>query len=117
MEKIKDFIYQNQDKIKYPLFAGLVISAIVCLARSDFNFVFYLYVLYVWEYSKDLPQVQNQEKFRCFLFFLATIPLDVIFTIFWTSRWQGIIDFESNVHVLVSVVSWIGIILKVKNII
>jgi len=53
MEKIKEFVFNNKDNLKYGLFVGAIIGAFNCLARPDYNIVSYLYIFYVWYMIED----------------------------------------------------------------
>ena len=48
MEKVKHFIFQHQDKLKYGLLLGAGIGALNCIARADYNLILYLYIYYIW---------------------------------------------------------------------
>jgi hypothetical protein len=53
MEKIKSYVYNNKDNLKYALFAGALLGAFNCLAKADYNIVSYLYIYYVWHMIEE----------------------------------------------------------------
>ena len=48
MDKIKQFILDNQHKINYAFYAGAGLGAFNCLTRPDFNLFLYIYLIYIW---------------------------------------------------------------------
>lgn len=48
MDKIRNIILNNQDKLKLIIMFGAILAAFSCVSRPDFNFVGYLYTYYIW---------------------------------------------------------------------
>jgi hypothetical protein len=48
MDKLKQFIYNNQAKVSTLFYAGAAIGAFNCLTRPDFNLFLYIYMVYIW---------------------------------------------------------------------
>lgn len=53
MDKVKAFILNNQDKLKYVVLTGAAIGAFNCLTRPDYNMIVYIYMYYVWFMFED----------------------------------------------------------------
>ena len=112
MDKCKEWIYKNQDKIKTFLLAGAALGAFNCLTRPDYNLVIYLYLYFIWDYCSDNQEVQAKEKLNSWFFLIFSIIIDLSWTLFWSGKWSHIKDFERTIHVIVILTSWIGIVLK-----
>ncbi len=58
--------------------------------------------------------MQADEKLMSFYFLFFSLIIDLIWTLFWSGKWGHIIhDFERTIHILVIIVSWIGIGIKI----
>ena len=113
MDKCKNFIFNNQDKMKFLFLLGAGIAGFNCLTRPDFSLIIYLYIYYIWEMCSDVKEMQSVEKLNSFYFLIFSVLIDVIWTIFWSGRWSHIKDFEKTIHVIVVLSSWIAIGIKV----
>jgi hypothetical protein len=114
MDKVKALINQHQDKFKFLLFAGAGLAAFNTLARPDFNLILYLYIYYVWNNMNDSKEAQGTEKINTFFVMTYSLLIDVIWSLFWGSRWGMKNDYEATIHSLVIFTSWVAIILKVN---
>lgn len=112
MDKCKDWIFKNQGKIKHFLLIGAVIGGINCLSRPDYNLIIYLYLYFIWDQCNDLKEMQNSEKLNSWFFLIFSVVVDVFWTLFWSGKWSHIKDFEKFIHVLVIILSWVGIGVK-----
>ena len=106
MEKLQGIVSKHSSKLKYLFVLGAIIAGLNTLSRADYNFVIYLYMLYVWAF---LPKNQNQDKAFCFFILIFSLLIDIFWCIYWQGKWEGII---SLVHWLTLVLSWLGIFLK-----
>jgi hypothetical protein len=116
MDKIKQLIYQHQDKFKYLLLAGAGLAAFNTLARADYNLILYLYIFYVWNNMSDSKEAQATEKINSFFVLLYSFVIDIVWVLFWGGRWGTKVDNEALVHTLVIFFSWLAILVKVINI-
>jgi len=112
MEKCKDWIYQNQDKVKLFLVIGAAIAAFNCLTRPDYNLIIYLYIYFVFDSCNDNKEMQSSEKLNTWFFLIFSILIDLFWTMFWSGKWSHIKDFERTIHVIVIITSWVAIGLK-----
>ena len=113
MDKLTQLAEKYSDKLKYLILAGAIIGLINTFCRADYNFIFYLYMYYIWVYLTDDKEVQEREKLTSFYILLYSLLIDFIWCIFWQSQWSYLKeDIESGIHGLVIFLSWIGIILK-----
>ena len=114
MDKIKQLAENYSDKLKYLLLSGALIGLINTFCRADYNFIIYLYMFYVWSFMKDDLENQAREKVTFFYILCYSIIIDVIWCLFWNSKWNLLKeDIESGTHGLVIFFSWIGIFLKI----
>lgn len=112
MDKCKQWIYGNQDKIKYFFVLGGSIGAINCLSRPDFNLIIYIYLYFIWDMCHDIKEVQSREKISSWLFLIFSILVDIFWTLFWSGKWSHIKDLEKFIHIIVILLSWIAIGVK-----
>lgn len=112
MDKCKDWIYKNQEKMKIFFAIGALIAIFNCLTRSDYNVVLYLYLYYLFDTNYELKNVQAKEKLFTFFFLTFSILIDIFWVLYWSSKWNNIKDFERTIHTIVVLTSWIGIGVK-----
>ena len=112
MDKCKDWVYQNQDKIKTFLIIGAAIAAFNCLTRPDYNLIIYLYIYFVFDSCGDNKEMQSSEKLNSWFFLIFSILIDLFWTMFWSGKWSHIRDFERTIHVIVIITSWVAIGVK-----
>lgn len=112
MDKCKNWIFTNQNKISYFMIIGAGIGAVNCLARPDYNLLIYLYLYFIWINCSDTKEMQNVEKLNSWFFLIFSILIDIFWTLFWSGKWSHIKDMERFIHILVIFLSWIGIGLK-----
>ena len=113
MDRVKQVVNKNQDKFNYLLFTGAGLAAFNTLARPDFNLVLFLYIYYVWNMMTDSKETQSSEKINSFFILLYSLFIDIFWSLFWGSRWGAKNDYESTIHTIVIICSWIAIALKV----
>jgi hypothetical protein len=112
MDKCKDWVYQNQDKIKTFLIIGAALAAFNCLTRPDYNLIIYLYIYFVFDSCGDNKEMQSSEKLNSWFFLIFSILIDLFWTMFWSGKWSHIRDFERTIHVIVIITSWVAIGVK-----
>ena len=113
MEKAKNLITTHSNKIHYLMIIGATIGGINTICRPDFNFIIYLYMLYVWKFMEITKESQAIEKLSSFYILLFSLLIDIIWCLYWGGKWNSIEnDPEKGSHILVLVLSWIGIIVK-----
>ena len=118
MEKIKSLAQQHSNKLFYILLSGGIIAAINTLCRADYNFIIYLYMIYVWQFMENARESQAQEKISSFYILCYSLLIDFIWCFYWGSKWGSLEkDSESGIHTLVLILSWIGIVVKIVVII
>ena len=114
MEKIKSLAKEHSNKLNYILLCGAIIAAINTLCRADYNFIIYLYMIYVWEFMENAKESQGQEKISSFYVLTYSLLIDLIWCLYWGSKWGSLEkDSESGIHSLVLILSWIGILVKI----
>ena len=113
MEKVKQIAEKYSDKLKYLFIVGASIGLINTFCRADYNFIIYLYMFYVWRFMSDDLESQAKEKITFFYILLYSIIIDIIWCLFWNSKW-GLLkdDIECGTHSLVIFCSYIGILIK-----
>lgn len=109
MNRCKEWIYKNQDKIKLFLLIGAGLAAFNCLTRPDYNLIIYLYIYFVFDQINDNKEVQNSEKINSWFFLIFSLLVDLFWTLFWSGKWSHIKDFERTIHVIVIITSWVAI--------
>lgn len=113
MDTCKNWIYQNQEKLKLIIFCGAIVAAVNCFARADYNLVIYLYIYLIFDNCSSNKALLESEKLCSWFFLMFSIILDVFWTLYWRGKWSGVAaDFERNIHFLVLLGSWIGIGIK-----
>ena len=112
MDKCKTWVFKNQDKIKTFLLFGAIIGGINCLSRPDFNLIIYLYLYFIWDHCSDSKEIQNVEKLNSWFFLIFSLLIDIFWTLFWSGKWSHIKDFEKFIHIVIIILSWVGIGVK-----
>ena len=114
MDTISRLAEKYSDKLKYLILAGASIGLINTFCRADYNFILYLYMLYVWMHLTEDQEIQTREKITIFYILFYSLIIDIIWCFFWKSQWGYLKeDIESGTHGLVIFLSWVGILLKV----
>ena len=90
MEKIKSLAQQHSNKLFYILLSGGIIAAINTLCRADYNFIIYLYMIYVWQFMENARESQAQEKISSFYILCYSLLIDFIWCFYWGSKWGSL---------------------------
>jgi len=113
MDKAKNIVTTHSNKIDYIMILGATIGGINTICRPDFNFVLYLYLLYVWKFMNNVKESQAIEKLSSFYLLLFSLFIDIIWIFFWGRKWNSIKnDPEKTIHTLVLILSSLGVIVK-----
>lgn len=112
MDKCKDAIYRHQGKIKIILITSIAISLLNCFSRFDYNFVVFLYLYFLWDNNIENKQLESTERVIAWFFLCFTVLADLLWLFTWPSKWSKIKDFQSTIHFIVSLSSWINLGLK-----
>ena len=124
MDKLKEIVFQHQDKLKFGLMAGIGIGAFNCFARADYNLILYIYVYYIWNMLDSKvnlhinKETQENEKINSFFLLGYSLIIDLVWVFYWGSVWSALkLDNQVFIHSLVKLFSWLAILLKVNTII
>lgn len=116
MDKIGNLVNTHSNKIQYILLGAAGIAAINTLGRADYNFILYLYMFYVWKFMENTKESQAQEKLASFYIMLYSLLIDFVWCFYWGAKWGSLKnDPENFVHMLVLILSWLGVILKIVS--
>ncbi len=117
MDKLNKLVDKNKERFKYLLLVCAGLAAFNCLTRPDYNMVLYIYVYYVFYHMEDCLENQAREKLNCFYFMCYSLVIDIVWVLFWSGKWSHVENFERTAHIIVVVLSWLGIVLKIINLI
>ena len=109
MDNNKNLVRKHTKNIKYIFILGAIISGINTLARADYNFVLYLYLLYAWAFMEN-EKIQNQDKVHLFYLLFYSCLIDLFWCLFWGGKWE---DVTTLVHEITIIFSWIGLLVKI----
>lgn len=99
--------------VDYGLVFMAVVSSINCLARADFNFIFSLVTLYLWNSLKSKESGREELGKKIILLNLALLVLDLICLICLGSVWGDDTDPFSSIHNTVLFLSWINFFARI----
>ena len=115
MEHIEITVEKHKSKFKNFIISSLVLSLLINLLRSDYNFAIMAFAYYTWECCYDLNYFYVfKQKLFIFYTWLFSLLYDIIVTFYWKNIMVEKLNFNSNYEkVLFDIVFW----LSCKNII
>jgi fatty acid desaturase len=99
--------------IDYGLVLMAVISSINCLARADFNFIFSLVTLYLWNSLQSKDSGREELGKKIILLNLALLVLDLVCLVCLGSVWGDDLDPFASLHNLVLFLSWLNFFARI----
>jgi len=99
--------------VDFGLIGMAVLASINCLARADFNFIFALVTLYLWNSLKNKSEGREELGKKIILLNLALLVLDLICLVCLSSVWGDDTDLYASVHSFVLFLSWVNFFVRV----
>lgn len=115
MDKVKQIITQNENKLKWVFIGCLVIHFICCYSRTDYNVMLYILLLFSYEPNQIgvcNRVISNEERTYSYFLLLFTIILDIIWLIGFNNKSNILEGFESGMFTITFILTIIGIIIK-----
>lgn len=98
--------------VDYGLIFMALVSSINCMARADFNFIFSLVTLYLWNNLKSKSEGREDLGKKIILLNLALLVLDLICLVCLSSVWGDETDLYASIHGFVLFLSWTNFFIR-----